>query len=428
MVTKTSLSTRRTHYHGGVTNASANETDMSRLVPATVRGVWKDLGNGARFRLPTAYKRAELVLERGRPMVSNGYRKIGSEKWDYGRETGNGGYGIQNFFSGNFVYRYSKDIGIGNLLDAPSFVKEEENESVTKSLNKIADQKVNLGENLATLGQTARLFINPLQSAVKLSQRYREFRNLRPKDYSSVLPWGKIANMTYRDFVRGGFGTAIASKYLEFVYGFAPLMQDIYEASQLARSQGKQPLLFNGRAQAERFGRASDVHFSNISADQDEYWLNNVYRSRTRTTLWAKVKEDYAFTRTLNQLGLMNPADLVWELVPYSFVVDWFLPIGPVLTAMTAPAGLDFVGGSTSRRVRAYWDYEIKDKFAGYTQTQNENATGKFRYDGYVRKALTSWPTPGLWFAPDPLGLTRDGSDRSIKALALAIARMPRSL
>ena len=30
-------------------------------------------------------------------------------------------------------------------------------------------------------------------------------------------------------------------------------------------------------------------------------------------------------------LGLMDPLSVVWELIPYSFVVDWFIPIGTYL-------------------------------------------------------------------------------------------------
>lgn len=49
--------------------------------------------------------------------------------------------------------------------------------------------------------------------------------------------------------------------------------------------------------------------------------------------------------RQLNGLGLLNPALLWWELLPYSFVVDWFLPVGDVLTSLTAGIGMDGVVG-----------------------------------------------------------------------------------
>lgn len=43
----------------------------------------------------------------------------------------------------------------------------------------------------------------------------------------------------------------------------------------------------------------------------------------------------------LASLGLLNPASLAWELVPLSFVVDWIVPVGPFLEAMTAGVGIE---------------------------------------------------------------------------------------
>lgn len=425
MVTKTEPSTRIRYYNGGVTKTTGSETLESWNVPALQQGIWKDFGNGFRFRMPTDYSRYHLSLTRANRMKSEGYRLIGtSTRYNYGRETSEGGYGFGNFFSGNWVYRYDSGIGIPSIQGAPALVADEKNEAVTKALNKIADQKVNLGENLATLGQTCRMIISPLQSFVGLAKSYHSL------PLGREIPWAKLARMSYRELVSGRVGSKIADRYLEYVYGFKPLMQDIYEISELAKSQAKAPLLFNGRASAKRSGSAPTQHFDNISVGQDEYWENAQFKSMTRTTLWAKLKDEYALLRTLNQLGLVNPAALVWELVPFSFVIDWALPIGPVLNAMTAPAGLDFVGGSTSRRVTAAWDYSIYDKPPGdkYFFNSTEPATGRMRYEGYKRERITQWPRPGLWFASDPLGLHRDGSDRSIKGLALAIAALPRSL
>lgn len=43
----------------------------------------------------------------------------------------------------------------------------------------------------------------------------------------------------------------------------------------------------------------------------------------------------------LNKLGLLNPASIAWELVPYSFVLDWFANINTVLSQFTDFAGLN---------------------------------------------------------------------------------------
>jgi hypothetical protein len=41
-----------------------------------------------------------------------------------------------------------------------------------------------------------------------------------------------------------------------------------------------------------------------------------------------------------SEIGLTNPAGLAWELLPYSFVVDWFIPIGGWLNGLTDTIGL----------------------------------------------------------------------------------------
>jgi hypothetical protein len=41
----------------------------------------------------------------------------------------------------------------------------------------------------------------------------------------------------------------------------------------------------------------------------------------------------------LQQMGLVNPLSIAWEVVPFSFVVDWFTKFGGVIDATT-----DFVG------------------------------------------------------------------------------------
>lgn len=44
--------------------------------------------------------------------------------------------------------------------------------------------------------------------------------------------------------------------------------------------------------------------------------------------------------RILNQLGLLNVAEVAWELMPWSFVIDWFLKVGEAISSLTAEVGL----------------------------------------------------------------------------------------
>lgn len=258
MVSKTERSTNTTVTYSAkgtpsISSSSSNDTVEYWSVPSLVKGQWVEYPSGFRFRLPTNYGKAHIKLSRGSSYYIKEERYVlGKLYQTIVRESSPGGYKFGNFFSGNFIYRLDGEVGIPNVLGPPRLVTDERNEAVTKSLNDIADQKVNIGENLATLGQTARLFINPMRSFVNLAKSYHRL------PVGRELPWGKLARMTYRDLVRGKYGSKIAEKYLEYVYGFKPLMQDIYEISELAKSQAKHPLLINGRGSASRSGSASD--------------------------------------------------------------------------------------------------------------------------------------------------------------------------
>jgi hypothetical protein len=48
-----------------------------------------------------------------------------------------------------------------------------------------------------------------------------------------------------------------------------------------------------------------------------------------------------ASLKQLSQLGITNPALLVWELIPYSFVIDWLIPVGDFLSSLDALVGVE---------------------------------------------------------------------------------------
>jgi hypothetical protein len=59
-----------------------------------------------------------------------------------------------------------------------------------------------------------------------------------------------------------------------------------------------------------------------------------------------KIDNDYL--QRVSNVGLTNPLVVAWELVPFSFVVDWFLPLGDWLNGLDATMGLTFSKGSST--------------------------------------------------------------------------------
>lgn len=64
-----------------------------------------------------------------------------------------------------------------------------------------------------------------------------------------------------------------------------------------------------------------------------------VWFGKTTYTVVADVELDMPFIASASTLGLTNPAFVAWDALPWSLVVDWFLPIGPWLETMSALDG-----------------------------------------------------------------------------------------
>lgn len=98
----------------------------------------------------------------------------------------------------------------------------------------------------------------------------------------------------------------------------------------------------------------------------------------------------------LNQLGLTNPVEVVWELVPYSFVVDWFLDVGGWVSSLSAAVGVTFVEGSQTLMQKT-------DLITGFDLVHDSATTvttypkrGWWTAGRMERSVLASLPTPAL--------------------------------
>lgn len=55
--------------------------------------------------------------------------------------------------------------------------------------------------------------------------------------------------------------------------------------------------------------------------------------------------------KDVSELGLSNPLSTLYELTPYSFVLDWVVPVGDWLSVLDAGNFLDFKEGTLTRMV-----------------------------------------------------------------------------
>jgi hypothetical protein len=280
-----------------------------------------------------------------------------------------------------------------------------QNAAVVKALNSISQAKASLGQDLATYLQTVRMFGSKTALLV---------------DSLKALKEGKLAKYIYdsaSDILKKGDKVA-AQAYLEYVYGWKPLVEDIYGTYLVLKryASGDEPIIIHGHgSQTQRSNSQKPIQTSTFKT-----LLNSDETYKGTCDLYACVDPQYAALRALNQLGLLNPAEILWDITPWSFVVDWVIPIGPVLTAFMAPIGLNFVSGTQAVRFTRNYsgDYHsyvnsplpvLTDRSLSYTANN----------EGYIRSVLANWPLPMPYVNLNPLT-----GDRWLKALALVIANL----
>lgn len=133
----------------------------------------------------------------------------------------------------------------------------------------------------------------------------------------------------------------LAGAHLSLVYGWLPLLSDVKAACDALEVLANPP-------------RRSSITVSrNRSGDQDGSQSPSLYscigRRRSSVQIIYRMEEELSQARSL---GLLDPASVVWELVPYSFVVDWFVPIGTYLSNL---AVIPFLRGEFLVTSREKW-------------------------------------------------------------------------
>jgi len=145
----------------------------------------------------------------------------------------------------------------------------------------------------------------------------------------------------------------LSNYWLEYQYGWRPLLSDIYGSCEaLANAYYlKKPLEITGSATSNEVRYNWETQSGSFGLSGGAAWhlkSNHSYSENSRYTL--RVLEDEPLLQAMASTGLTNPALLAWELLPYSFVIDWFLPVGNWLQQQEYARGFKFVTGTFSRR------------------------------------------------------------------------------
>lgn len=129
----------------------------------------------------------------------------------------------------------------------------------------------------------------------------------------------------------------VGSLWLEYWFGWSPLISDIKGAIDVLQDLNLQlSTTFTGSGNAVYEYVKNEPWFY-----RGQWWVSHRQLGATfgcKYRCKMKIYSPNAFNA--NRLGLTNPATVAWELIPFSFLVDWFLPVGKFLDQYTDLVGL----------------------------------------------------------------------------------------
>jgi len=113
----------------------------------------------------------------------------------------------------------------------------------------------------------------------------------------------------------------VSGRWLELQYGWKPLLQDVYNGMGAWHILTAPP-------------RQSSIIVTTSTHEMPKDTSNSPTNYTGFGTRRAVGRLQYVMTEDLSvqrSLGLYDPLSVAWEVLPYSFVADWFIPIGTYL-------------------------------------------------------------------------------------------------
>lgn len=217
------------------------------------------------------------------------------------------------------------------------------NDAMVKLLGKVADAKANLGVTLAEARKTSDMI---LSIASRVSQAYRSFRRGRFADVARIL------NLTPK---------TVHKTWLEYKYGWMPLLMEVKGAAEFFAQQvlGGRPPRFSVQQKVDApFLWTKTESFTPYGGGASAFAFTTLGGSyKARIKLWCEVTNPHF--SALQQLGLTNPLLVAWELVPFSFVFDWFVSVGDWLVGLTAMHGITVRNSLSSNVNDLHYRYRV---------------------------------------------------------------------
>jgi len=243
---------------------------------------------------------------------------------------------VVGYLSDGRIFRFGilqSGAGPNPLYQVNNWSSNDDNKLLIKARERARGHQFDGGTVLAESHQSLSLIAN---SANKLA-RYAD--NLWRGDLSlaaSALGCKKLHRRIVRNPKK--YFSNIFDAHLAMQYGWIPLLVDVKSAAEAVSAR------LNKKAKTSfRVSRTSNGIMLNAPWNVGNWDYINLKRvnmiiTATENTSW------------VNSFGLDDPLSALWNRKPYSFIVDWFYPIGDMLEARHAGSSMEVTNVITSTK------------------------------------------------------------------------------
>lgn len=319
--------------------------------------------------------------------------------------------------SGRYVYKHTLATGGEGgqscpFSSAPTVSTSLRDAAKTSALSKFSGKAVDLSVAFAERKATANGITSIIKDVANIA------RKVRRRDWS--LP------RSIKD------GRSFPERWLEYRYGWSPLLSDAEGMLKaLERADGGTFERYTVGVWSMKRERTSTTESASFSANFGagstyppstgvSWWVPGILRKTTESSCFVRLDatmKDSVYVR-LNDVGVIDPLSTVWEILPYSFVVDWFLNVGEFLAAVNGANLYHFLGGSETLRNQTYWDHRPSGPSVGTSSTQSISGYNVTQNTCFVRIPLTGMPSPA-WVVKNPLSLDHFADAMSLLVQAI---------
>lgn len=283
---------------------------------------------------------------------------------------------------------------------------------VSKLLEKWRNSEFNAGVTIGEGREAAQMMVKRLGQIASAAKQIRH-GNLGGALAEFGVKRGR--NGSYkRSAQRAMNGKNWSDAWLELQFGWKPLVNDIYALSDHVKMKPRWGVI---RASEREFVLEAVGSNKNFPASDIDVRKNE--RRRHLKVLVSAAPDN------IERLGLSDPTTIVWNLTPWSFIVDWFLPISDVLQARHAKRVMPverccdttFIQNSSTLTVRAgqYYGSPFKNRLC------LQSATAFYDYVDMSR--LTTSYLPSSWSIVSQVPkLINERWDPDVRKLSLGAA------